>query len=30
VDERRWIAPHFRGSQEIGVVERQHYEVGRG
>lgn len=27
VEQQRWIKPFFRGSQEIGVIERDHYVV---
>jgi hypothetical protein len=27
LEEQRWIKPHWRGSQELGTVERSHYTV---
>ena len=28
IEQQRWIAPYWRGDNEVGVVQREHYEVG--
>lgn len=28
-EQQRWIKPYWRGDAEIGIVERDHYEIGR-
>lgn len=27
IEEQRWVKPYWRGAQEVGVVDRSHYDV---